>query len=646
MPVAVAAGVLALGGLIASPFTALADTPDSTTGTAGATGTTGTTGTATSRYEALLAAAAEYHVPSSVVLALSYQESRWDAHGAQASTDGGYGVMNLTDVTPAMFSGGDAGAAGRADLASLADAPALHTLRAAAKLTGLPASTLRHDDTANIRGGTALLASYERQLTGGTPPDAAQWYGAVARYSQSEQKQGAVSFADRVFDTIRTGASAETTDGQRVRLAASPSVDPAQSQIAGLRLKAAAATDTATECPPAVRCTFVAGSPAGEQVSARPGNGIRIDTIVIHDLETTYDAGVTGLANPTNTAATHYVMSSDGSVTQMVPTKDIAFHAGNYSTNLHSIGIEHEGYAVHGAAWYTEAQYEATADLVRYLAARFDIPLDRQHVIGHDNVAGPNTSLVAGMHWDPGYAWDWNHFMRLVGAPTRGLRGVPRTGDVVTIDPSFARNTQTMTVCPADDPTGQTTSCAQEQHAANFVPLRTAPSETAPLFGDQAIHGTAPGTDEVSDWGGTAQAGQQFVVADVRGDWTAIWFSGAEVWFHNPGGADTRISHGVQTVRTAGTAPVSLYGSSYPDKAEYPAGLGASTQGPLTQYSLPAGQAYVATAEPAATDDYFPSSGAVVIGAKKMYTIQYNHRVALVYADDVTATEAVRHRAN
>lgn len=42
----------------------------------------------------------------------------------------------------------------------------------------------------------------------------------------------------------------------------------------------------------------------------------------------------------------------------------------------------------------------------------------------------------------------------------------------------------------------------------------------------------------------------------------------------------------------------------------------------------------------------FPSGGAVVIGGKKTYTVQYNHRVALVYANDVTATKAIRHWEN
>ncbi|MCX5316435.1 N-acetylmuramoyl-L-alanine amidase [Streptomyces sp. NBC_00154] len=143
--------------------------------------------------------------------------------------------------------------------------------------------------------------------------------------------------------------------------------------------------------------------------------------------------------------AAHYVMrSSDGAVTQMVPTKDIAFHAGNYSSNLHSIGIEHDGYAAHGATWYAEAQCEATAELVKYLAGRFQIPLDRQHIIGHDNVPGPDSASVSGMHWDPGSSWDWDQFMALLGAHGKEWHGVGGTGSVVTIAPGFAHNKQTV----------------------------------------------------------------------------------------------------------------------------------------------------------------------------------------------------------
>ncbi|RPE43562.1 transglycosylase-like protein with SLT domain [Streptomyces sp. Ag109_O5-1] len=590
----------------------------------------------TSLQQDFTAAADAYHVPQQVLLAVAYQESAWDTHAGKHSTDGGYGPMHLTDVTPAMMAGGDAGAAGRADLTKLAADPALHTLQAAAKLTGLSAEELRTDPTANIRGGAALLASYQKAVTGSTSADPGNWYAAVARYSQSSRRQGAGAFADRVFATVKKGAGRTTADGEHVRLAADSDVDPATGQLNALDLKSAAATDT--ECPTTVACTFVPAAASNGQVSNRPANGIRIDSIVIHDTESSYDAAITTFEKAGGSAA-HYVMrSSDGAVTQMVPTKDLAFHAGNYSTNMHSIGIEHEGYAAHGATWYTEAQYEATAELVKYLADRFDIPLDRQHIIGHDNVAGPKSSLVSGMHWDPGPSWDWNHFMNLLGVHT-GRHGVGPVGSVVTIAPRFEDNLQTVQICPSDDPTGATTACTETQQPSDFVYLRTAPSDTAPLFGDQALHPGAAGTDRINDWGSTAAAGQQFVVADQDGDWTAVWYSGSKVWFSNPHGCNTAPAHGVKVITAAGDPPVAVYGSSYPDAAEYPAGLSPSTQAPLSMYTVPAGQAYVATVAPSLTDDFFPSSGTVVTGAKAMYTIQYNHRVALVYSSDVTATD-------
>ncbi|WP_420856858.1 N-acetylmuramoyl-L-alanine amidase [Streptomyces populi] len=622
------AGLAAAGALTAGTLTALVPT-------AAQAGTTAPAGSS-ARQRDFTAAAAKYHVPVGVLLAVAYQESAWDAHAGRMSTSGGYGPMHLTDVTPAMLAAGPAGAVGRADLAARAKDPALHTLRAAAKLTGLTPAELRDDPAANIAGGAALLASYQQAVSGGRPSDAGRWYGAVARYSGSSQKRSATAFADRVFATVRNGATRVTQDGQRVTLGADSGVRADKGQLGKLSL-AGVATVAATECPAEVSCTFVPAASSNGQVSNRPANGIRIDTIVIHDTESSYESAIATFQKAGGASA-HYVMrASDGAVTQMVPTKDVAYHAGNYSTNLHSIGIEHEGYAAHGGTWYTEAQYEATASLVRYLADRYGIPLDREHIIGHDNVAGPNSSLVAGMHWDPGASWDWEHLMSLVGAPVTGEHGVGPVGSAVTITPGFTENQQTVQVCPIDDPTGATSSCTERQQSSNFVFLRTAPSDTAPLFGDQAIHKGAAGTDQISDWGSTAQAGQQFVVAGVEGDWTAVWYSGSMVWFHNPGGANTTPAHDVTLVSAAGTTPVAVYGSSYPDRAEYPAGLSPSTQAPISYYTVPVGQAYVATRPPANTDDYF-TSGTVVTGAKQMYTIQYNHRVALVYSSDVTAT--------
>lgn len=620
LPLLITAGALAAASVTAVPLLAQASGPNRQTA---------------GRQQEFEQAAAEYGVPLPVLLGVAYHESAWEAHPGRPSTSGGYGPMHLTDVTPQMMAGGDAGAAGRADVKQMASDPRLHTLRAAAELTGLPAGTLRDDEAANIRGGAALLASYEKAATGHTPTDPGQWYAAVARYSGSAQERGAKAFADRVFATVEKGADAMTQDGQRIRLAAVTDVRPATGQLAGLHLKAAPAAPT--ECPPTLDCTFIPAASANGQVADRPADNIRIDSIVIHDTESSYESAINSFQTPGGGSAHYVIRSSDGAVTQMVPTKDLAFQAGNYSTNMHSIGIEHEGYAASGGTWYTQIQYETSAELVAYLAHRFGIPLDRQHIIGHDNVPGPNSALVSGMHWDPGPSWDWDRYMRLLHAPAGGAHGTAPVGSAVTITPGFTHNQQTVQVCPSDDPTGATPECTERRGPADFVYLHTAPADTAPLFGDQAVHADGIGTRRISDWGSTAQAGQQFVVADRRGDWTAIWYSGTEAWFYNPQGRNTTPAPGATVLKTAGTAPAAVYGSSYPDADEYPAGLSPSVQAPLSFYTLPAGQAYVATGKAAATDDYFPSSNTVVTGGKKMYTIQYNHRLGLVYESDVVS---------
>src|SRR5262249_2587589 len=46
------------------------------------------------------AAATESGVPARLLLALSYNESRWQPHGASPSADHGYGLMDLTSRVP------------------------------------------------------------------------------------------------------------------------------------------------------------------------------------------------------------------------------------------------------------------------------------------------------------------------------------------------------------------------------------------------------------------------------------------------------------------------------------------------------------------------------------------------------------------
>ena len=78
---------------------------------------------------------------------------------------------------------------------------------------------------------------------------------------------------------------------------------------------------------------------------------------------------------------------------QCVRDADIAWHAGNWKWNKHSIGIEHEGYAGRRGAW-SDAMYHASARLAAHLSRRHDIPVDRHHITGHTQGAGIRPTVV------------------------------------------------------------------------------------------------------------------------------------------------------------------------------------------------------------------------------------------------------------
>jgi N-acetyl-anhydromuramyl-L-alanine amidase AmpD len=140
-----------------------------------------------------------------------------------------------------------------------------------------------------------------------------------------------------------------------------------------------------------------------------------INDVVIHDTEGRFIGSIRALQNPRIDGSAHFVVSRQGQVVQLVPVTDVAWHSGNGWWNLHSIGIEHEGWA--GRRAYTKPEYRASAQLVAYLAHRWSIPLDRKHIIGHAEVPDPyHPGRFGGFahHTDPGPYWNWGYYMRLV----------------------------------------------------------------------------------------------------------------------------------------------------------------------------------------------------------------------------------------
>jgi len=588
-------------------------------------------------------ASQRYGVPERVLLAISYAQTRWDDHGASPSTSGGYGPMHLTDVRLPRT-------AETADGTRTFDAkaPQLHTLTTAADLTGRSPADLRLDPAANIAGGAALLADKQRSmgLATGAGTDAADWYGAVAAYSGANDTATAATFAEDVYGILAKGAARTTNAGQRLVLPAA-TVAPDRGQLARTGLKTAAAGGE-VDCPKELACEWLPapyewygqpnpGAYGNHDLANRP-NDMKIDYIIIHDTEASWQTTLNLVQDPTYVSWQYTMRSSDGKTWQHVKPNDVAWHAGNWYVNMHSLGIEHEGFAAQGATWYTEALYRNSARLVRYLAAKYDVPLDRAHIMGHDKIPGITPARIPAMHWDPGPYWDWEHYFDLLEAPFHGTKLPVKAGSVVTLIPGFDDNVQVVTGCETSAP------CTPQ--GTNFVYLRTEPNDAAPLVKDIGLRPNgANSTTHVSDIGARIDAGSKFVVAERNGEWLAVWYLGQKGWFRNPvADPDAFRTPGLVVKPKAGMTTIPVYGRAYPEQAAYPPEIPyAGNEVTPLPYTIAAGQAYPLADAHIQTDFYNaktfngvpPNDHVQVVGQDRYYQIWFGHRMHYVRAADV-----------
>jgi len=616
-------------------------------------------------------AASEFNVPLSLLMSISYNQSRWEDHNGQMSVDGGYGPMNLRTAVAVQDERGDPSrpvpqgkvVAPKGDM----------TLDNAAKLLNVNPDTLKTDMRQNIRGGAALLADQaKKQNNGALPANLDQWYAVVAQYLGSTNSQNTQSFVEQVVGMMKNGHVDTTSKGQQLSLAPTPNapsldinklLQGGKGAVGALGLnKDGAQNNNGAECPRTDNCRFIpAGYAANSADPADYGNydyanrpkDMKVNYIVIHDTEGSYESAISHFQDTSSYVSAHYVIrSSDGAVTQMVPTSGVAWHAGDWYMNMHSIGIEHEGYAALGGSWYTEAMYQSSANLVKYLAKKYDIPLDRDHILGHDNIPGLTDKKASVMHWDPGPYWDWNHYMELLTGKqtnnshfatnnhTTGFDGNGWGKNAVTITPNFAKNVQTVNACI--DATKPET-CADLTAPSNFVYLRTEPRADAPLITDTLLHpGGMPGSTKIDDWTAKATTGQQYAVAEKRGDWTAIWFSNQKAWFYNPSSQPAAASLNARTVTLKpGLTTAHTYGGAYPEASVYPANVAGPAQTQLS-YVISQGQKYVS--DGVVPTDYFydatldyskPHDHEIFTGQDRFIKIWYNQRVMFVKASDV-----------
>jgi len=325
-----------------------------------------------------------YGVPRELLLAMGYVNTRWEMPPPSASN----------------FEGGDPEGRGDYGVMALVRNPSQDTLGRASSLTGLSVEAIENDRASNVRGGAAVLAD----LAGGRKPsDLGGWYDAVSAYG------GGDLYAQQVYEVLKDGAATTTTTGEHLELAPHEVDVPA--------LYSAQATG---DYP---RASWY-GNGGRNYTESRREPTYDINTIVIHVTQGSWSSAINYFASTSNTGASaHYtVRSSDGFIGQSVHEPDVAWHAGWWPTNTHSIGIEHEGY-INQPGWFTSAMYRSSARLSAYLAVKYHIPIDRKHIIGHSQVPGcSNGGGGADCHTDPGRYWRWQEYMDLVKGYARSMR--------------------------------------------------------------------------------------------------------------------------------------------------------------------------------------------------------------------------------
>ena len=339
-------------------------------------------------------AADEFGVPEDILLALAYEASHWRPE--VTSEWGGSGLFDLREEGSGP------------------------TVEGVALGLGVSPDRIIDSPRQQVRGAAALLAEQGRLSNGGELPprdDLLAWWDAVRAFSGRHSPELQGMYARYVFELIDLGVPYDEQSG--LELVGEPLdiwelAPPSSSMLPA--------------CDYAGCAQFISASSSNYSNYSRAGSDIKY--VVIHTVQGSYSGCISWFQNSSASVSAHYVVrSSDGEVTQMVYEEDVAWHAGNWSYNEASVGIEHEGYVSDPGTWYTEAMYRSSADLTADIISRTSASASRSSIIAHSEVPGAT-------HTDPGSGWDWDKYMSYIdealggGGSTGNLIGVVADSDI------------------------------------------------------------------------------------------------------------------------------------------------------------------------------------------------------------------------
>ncbi|MBI2051157.1 N-acetylmuramoyl-L-alanine amidase [Candidatus Roizmanbacteria bacterium] len=128
--------------------------------------------------------------------------------------------------------------------------------------------------------------------------------------------------------------------------------------------------------------------------------GRKIELLVLHSMDGFYKSTVEWFKNPKTAVVAHYLISKKGEISQMLKDGWAGYHAGDYETNLRSIGIELED-EKKGEAWvYPKEEIKALRWLVKRLCKKYKIPKDKEHILLHKDITPERDDPVGNFDLD------------------------------------------------------------------------------------------------------------------------------------------------------------------------------------------------------------------------------------------------------
>ncbi|MBF5045444.1 N-acetylmuramoyl-L-alanine amidase [Aggregicoccus sp. 17bor-14] len=331
-------------------------------------------------------AAAEYNVPSELLKAIGYAETRWEMVRGEVEFEGrpaAFGILALRG----------------------------EQLEKGAALAGVSVEAAKTDALSHLRAGAALLSAYADEL-GVDRADLGAWAPAAVRLSGIENEEARSEYVhNEVYRALRDGAMATTPAGE-----VAVSLLPREVQAKYER------SVRAMTAGPDYAASIWRPSP---NYNSRPAGDIGDPAfIVIHTCEGSYSSCWSWLVNSASQVSAHYVVNESGSeISQLVREANRAWHVGasydcslnssvecwrnGYSVNHFAVGIEHGGYASQTS--FPAGQIDASAKLSCDISKGQAIPRDRYHIVGHGK-------LQPASRTDPGPNWPWTDYLNRINS--------------------------------------------------------------------------------------------------------------------------------------------------------------------------------------------------------------------------------------